>query len=674
VSALYEEAGPFRWPAPRWLSSRPPFPGRRPSLAPSVLARLAPSWPVLLVVAALAIWYGSLGDINLDAMTDIGLVSVLPIQPYIAVLLLTVAFTQAVHRRETPTIVLILPIAALILMIHGTPAILYGSLRYSWAWKHVGIIDYIQRHHSIDPYIQALYVYHNWPGFFALASFVTELSGLGSPLAYANWAPVFFNVLWLSGLMIVSSAWTSDRRLLGLTAWFFLVTNWVGQDYYSPQALAYFLHLVILGVCLRWFGVASPRWGPIADHWPTIANAVHALDGLVTRAAPGTIPTASSRMSSAAMMAIILLLFAVIVATHQLTPFMTMLAVSALIAARCCRAWSLPIAMGLVTVVWVLWMAAGFISRQPAWVLLSVGQPGSNIEGNLIDLNKVSAGQQLVAMVGRSLTIGMCLLAVCGMYRRIQQGRWDLPGLLLMVAPLPIIAGNSYGGEVLFRIYLFALPMLAFFAAALFYPAPWSGRSWLTPIGTALLSLALLAGLSFAYFGKELMYRFTPDETDASKYLHSIAPPGTLVVDLLSNWPWSFTHYEDFTYVDLTGIEMRDRPAMRINPIPYIIREMSAPGHTASYLIITRSQKAELKTTGELFPLGVDELEPDLKRSGYFQVIYESRDATIFTLALPPGVDPPATGIPDAPPAAPSGTSGEARMAFPDAMPVRVAP
>ena len=102
----------------------------------------------------------------------------------------------------------------------------------------------------------------------------TELAGFESLREYANWAPVLSNVLWLSGLMIVTSAWTSDRRLLALTAWFFVLTNWVGQDYYSPQALAYFLHLVILGLCLRWFGVATPRWGRLADCWPTVGRAV----------------------------------------------------------------------------------------------------------------------------------------------------------------------------------------------------------------------------------------------------------------------------------------------------------------------------------------------------------------------------------------------------------------
>jgi hypothetical protein len=302
--------------------------------------------------------------------------------------------------------------------------------------------------------------------------------------------------------------------------------------------------------------------------------------------------------------------------------------------------------MGLLTVVWVIWMAAGFVSRQPAWVLLSVGQPGSNVESNLIDLSKASAGLQFVALVGRMLTGGMGLLAICGTYRRIRQGRWDLPGFLLMAAPLPIIAGNSYGGEVLFRIYLFALPMLAFFAAALFYPAPWAGRSWLTPIGTIVLSVAMVVGFSFAYYGKELMYRFTPDEVAASDYLHSTAPPGSLIMDLLSNYPWSYTRYEELTYIDLTGIEMRERPAMRQNPIPYIVREMSTPGYTDRYLIITRSQKAELKMGGELFPMGVDEVEAELKQSDLFRVIYATRDATIFTLVGLPPYEPAASPHP----------------------------
>jgi len=609
--------------------------------ASSWMLQWAHAWPALFAGAALLLWYGSLGSIDLDGITGYGLISVLPIQFHLALLLLTVSFAVAVHRPTTPTAVLLLHVAAFILIVHGTPALTYGTVRYSWNWKHAGIVDYIQRHHSVDPYIDVLYVYHNWPGFFAFGALFTEAAGFQSALDFESWAPVFFNLLWLSGLLVLTSAWTTDRRLLWLTAWFFFLTNWVGQDYFAPQALVFFLHLVILGLCLRWFGVGIPRWGRFMDRWPSLGRAVHALDALVTRAAPATVPTGTRHSTSTAMMAIVLLLYAVIVMTHQLTPFMTLLSVGALVVARCCRAWSLPIAMGLGVVTWVIWMADGFVSRQPAWVLLSVGQPGSNFENNLIDLSRASPGQQFVAVVDRALTAGMGLLALAGIYQRLRHGRWDLPGMLLMVAPLPIIAGNSYGGEVLFRIYLFALPMLAFFAAALIYPAPWGGRSRLMPIVTVVLSVAMVAGFYFAYYGKEIMYRFTPDEVAASKWLYTTAPPGSMLLDVLPNYPWSFTNYEQFAYWSLTQIPMKERPAMRLDPFPYLIREMSDPKYANTYFILNRGQKAELNNSGEIERGAVDRMEQQLLSSDLVRVVYRNPDAIVFVLANAPGFPPP---------------------------------
>src|SRR5207244_3741989 len=76
----------------------------------------------------------------------------------------------------------------LVAILHATPAILYGTLRYSWAWKHVGVIDFIS-HHGIEFHLGGvLGAYQGWPGFFALNSFLTSASGQGSALSYASWA------------------------------------------------------------------------------------------------------------------------------------------------------------------------------------------------------------------------------------------------------------------------------------------------------------------------------------------------------------------------------------------------------------------------------------------------------------------------------------------------------
>src|SRR5581483_9348838 len=103
---------------------------------------------------------------------------------------------------------------ALIAFVHATPTLVYGTLRYSWAWKHVGIVDYIARHGGIDPAIRFLSVYHNWPGFFALNALMGKVAGLPDVLTIAVWGPVIFNVLFLGALLFLFTGLTRDRRVI----------------------------------------------------------------------------------------------------------------------------------------------------------------------------------------------------------------------------------------------------------------------------------------------------------------------------------------------------------------------------------------------------------------------------------------------------------------------------
>ena len=163
--------------------------------------------------AGLALWAGSIGAIDPRAMTDIGLVSVLPPAFFAAILALTAAFALLVHRWPDRPLPLAGALAALIVLLHATPAIVYGTLRYSWAWKHVGVVDYIQRHGTVSPKIDNLPVYHNWPGFFGLDALLTELAGLADAVGQAMWAPLFFNLLNLAALVFLLSGLTRDRRV-----------------------------------------------------------------------------------------------------------------------------------------------------------------------------------------------------------------------------------------------------------------------------------------------------------------------------------------------------------------------------------------------------------------------------------------------------------------------------
>jgi hypothetical protein len=58
--------------------------------------------------------------------------------------------------------------------------------------------------------------------------------------------------------------------------------------------------------------------------------------------------------------------------------------------------------------------------------------------------------------------------------------------------------------------------------------------------------------------------------------------------------------------------------------------------YTAAYLIITRSQKAEVEEEGFMPAGSVDKIERALMQSRRFKVILANHDATIFTLAGAP--------------------------------------
>ena len=47
-------------------------------------------------------------------------------------------------------------------------------------------------------------------------------------------------------MLLIFRALTDDRRLVWLAVWVYTCANWVGQDYFSPQAFSYFMYLTLI--------------------------------------------------------------------------------------------------------------------------------------------------------------------------------------------------------------------------------------------------------------------------------------------------------------------------------------------------------------------------------------------------------------------------------------------
>ncbi len=551
-----------------------------------------------LAVAMLA-WIISLRDVRLDAMNDLGLLSVLPVTFYVSLGVLTVSFIALLHRGRVGDVVLYSHVGALIIIIHGTPAILYSTLRYSWAWKHVGIVDYIQRNGTVDPDIATLDVYHNWPGFFGASAIISDLSGIDTR-SIATWAPTAFSLLDLFALVFVFRMLGTNRRALWLAVWLFFVTNWVGQEYFSPQAMSYFLYLTLVGVALAFFARDGRR---IAHQAPTWAPWLLSI-GLIVA----------------------------VVSSHQLTPLMIVVVLGGMSVLRIARTGWLAVFTALFAVLWMLGPADSFFTRNISETLAEVGAPATNSTTGVVDTTEVSSGQATVIVIDRILTVGLIAVAGAGLLFRWLRGHRFRTEMLLLVAPVVLLGATDYDGEALFRVFLFAVPFATLFAAHVVYPHGNEHRSWRAGLVAGGAAVAVLVAFLFAYYGKERFNYFTPGEVAAAEWLYEQAPPNSLLIEGSRNYPSQFVNYENFTYVPISREDEATHARIAADPAGVMADWLDNSAYEATYLFITRSQILEQEALAETPSGFLQSIRDAVEGSSAFEAVFENDDAAVYQL------------------------------------------
>jgi hypothetical protein len=234
-------------------------------------------------------------------------------------------------------------------------------------------------------------------------------------------------------------------------------------------------------------------------------------------------------------------------------------------------------------------------------------------------------------IIGRALTLGVLAFAMLGSFRRWRLGYRDGLAAAMMLSALPLMA-NRYGGEVHFRVYLFALPMLALFAAAAFFPTAGRGTGRVTLAAFAITAVLGVIGFLFANNGKDREYTFARDEVDAAAWLYGRAPPNSLLIEGARNYPSQFMNYENFAYLPISEENRNVRNALIAAPEQTLARWLSDEKWKAGYIIFTRSQKALIDAEGVMPPASLDGIETRLMNSAQFEVVYSSPNTKIFML------------------------------------------
>ena len=544
---------------------------------------------------SVGLWAVSLRSIDLSRIGDIGLISALPASFFASLLLLTVAFSLAIaNGRNVPLLVLHLGVQ--VLMFFGTPSLVEDGPRTASAWRLAGISDYITQHHSLDRSIDAFF---NWPGFFILVSFVTRAAGLANSLDLAQWAPLIFNVAYALPVLVIFRNLALSQRQIWIGLWLFFAGNWIGQDYLAPQAFGYFVYLVIVALLLTGFREGAGFGSDLARSGPR-----------------------SPRMRTVTL-AFVLILFGLIVPTHQLTPWAIVLSVSALILTRRLPSYGLPIVMVIMTVTWVAFFTGPYLAGHFGTVANPVGSLGSNFNENLGERIEGSSGHVVSVRLRLGFSLALVLLASWGIFRLRRAGAPARTIGVLALTPFLMFGFQSYGGELVFRTYLFSLPFLALAGGAALTPLFSSHfrRDYL--IGAAIL-LTVGVGFFASRYGNEKMDFFTKSEVEAVEFAYTTPRHAQLVV-AFDNMPWKFEHYDDYSYIKLGDSQVRERL------VPDIIRDFEESSEPV-YVILTPRQQA----AGELFNGWPSDtllkFRSALIASGRFRTVFVNRDSTIFKL------------------------------------------
>jgi hypothetical protein len=574
------------------------------------------------LVAAMALWAESLHRIDVNHLGDYGLPPALPGGWYVALALLVLGAAITLCGSRLRPWLLAGYVVAFAAVLYATVPLVAPDPQYNWVYKHLGVAQYIELHGHLKISVD---IYHRWPGFFALLAAFSQLAGKPDPISVAAWSEVFFTLLDAALIAVITRTLFRDSRAAGAAALIFVVTNWVGQNYLSPQAFSFALMLGIYAIVVR--ELAAPGT-------TRIQRLVAAVSRLILRQRlempadprPGSWP-------APAAVGLIALLCAAITISHQLTPYLLLVGLSLASIVGYYRPRWLPAALAVIVIGYLV-PNLGYVNQH--YGIFSSVDPFRNVETNTLFAGVPEPGKTFNATRSRELSFAAWGLALVGAFRLLRRG----DGRALVVGPLAIssvilVFGQSYGGEAILRVILFSLPwcaMLAYFAIA-----PRRGRWRMRRLPLVAVTLGGLVALFIpSFFGQTEMNIMPPDEVTASRYLYTHGQPGSLIIEAAPDFPTRYGGTYDRFFPADTDVTLLDDNTFRnrrLGPadVPTVVATLRSYQRNA-YLIFATTETETAEVLGLTPRAAIPALERAVASSGQFTLWYSSPNTRIYEL------------------------------------------
>jgi hypothetical protein len=570
-------------------------------------------------------WAVSLHSIQLRSLGSLGLAPALPVAWWISLGVLVLGASILCVLTRPKGWLIACYIAAILVVLYATLPAITDAPQYAWTYKHIGVARLIGQLGTTMPEPD---IYNRWPGLFSLAAAFSRLTGV-DPLSYAAWGELLFSLLDAALVGAIALTVVRNVRVAGMSVLFFVLCNWVGQSYFSPQALSFTLDLALVLIAIRGFST-----NPQVTRTTVLAEYISGQFQRPQRLAQ------SLRWPSDVAAAVVLALGVAIAATHQLTPILVVLQIGLL-------TW-----LGFIRPR-LLWVALAGIAI--AYLIPNFGYVNSRyglLSGLIHPLHNFLATPEgpplyrpfLGASAPILLTLFVGLIGVFGAWRMLRQGRGHraIPLAALAIVPFSLAFAQSYGGEATLRVFLFASPFFCILGA-------W-GLSTLRPsiritatLGTAMLAAALFV---FAFFGKSAANVFSKGEVRASEYYYAHAP-NNATLELANQ---AFPTQVGPRYIDV-GEDYLQESMLAHGPssLPDVAAVMRH--NSPAFLAFSSTQERYASVFRTTPPGALEALENSVAHSPDFRLWYATGDARIYELAPPPPPPPPFIKLGDRGPA-----------------------
>lgn len=575
----------------------------------------------LPALVALILWRLSLLHLDVSKLGDYGLPPALPLAWYAALLIAVVGAVVAITAPRTNTLIMVCYILVVAIILFGTVPVLSAQPHYAWVYKHFGVVRYLEATGKANPSVD---IYNRWPGFFALGAIFSQLGGSPDPETYGAWAELIFLVLDALLVMVAVKAVVRDFRIAAGASLLFVVTNWVGQTYYSPQAFAYVLALALITILLRQLRTNGASY---SQRLTRLAERVGRVPQLSVRTDN---PTPWPRWAA---ITAVLGLDAAIVASHQLTPYMLLVGITLLMLAGVVRPWWMLAAIAVMTFAY-LGANIKFIVHNYG-VFTSI-DPFNNVQGPKITQNP-SAGKAFNTDVELLFIAFVWLATICSFVRLLRRGLLmrALPFVLLSLSPFFVLFGQNYGGEASLRILLFSSPWCAALISWALSTIP---RRLPRGALTMLTAVACTAFFVPSFLGQEELNIISSAEVRASAWFYQHGTAGSVLVLAAPGFPYRYGG----TYPYFRGPEGDANPNLLTEPVfdgrplgpaevPFIvarIKEYSPHG----YVAFSKDETEYAQVFKITLPGALSDLEEAVARSPSFRLAYANSDTQIYEL------------------------------------------